>query len=350
MNKLGAAAIVVGLPVIAAGAFGGLVIVTALGSSSGNTSTLAVASSTCTTQGEGKVATLTTEQSGNARIIVATTLEVVTPLLGEQAARHAAVIAVATSMQESTLRNIGYGDAVGPDSRGLFQQRAPWGPLADRMNPAAATRMFLNGGAAPGTPGLLSAHGWQDMAVTYAAQAVQRSAFPTAYAKWEGLAGSVVSQVVGSTVTTCTTPTRQAGTWTNPLPAGTYTKSSPFGVRWHPIYGQYRMHSGQDLAAPTGTPVRAASRGTVVFAGVSGSMTSGFGLLVTIEHPDGTRTLYGHLSKIDVNPNQQVTTGQTIGAVGSTGGSTGPHLHYQVERGETAVDPARFMTDHGVNL
>ncbi|MCD5316892.1 NlpC/P60 family protein [Kineosporia babensis] len=98
------------------------------------------------------------------------------------------VIAVATAIQESSLRNVGHGDAVGPDSRGLFQQRSPWAGEKERMDPAAATALFIHGGHG-GQPGLMDVPGWQNSALISptqagrAAQQVQRSAHPDAYAR-----------------------------------------------------------------------------------------------------------------------------------------------------------------------
>jgi murein DD-endopeptidase MepM/ murein hydrolase activator NlpD len=110
------------------------------------------------------------------------------------------------------------------------------------------------------------------------------------------------------------------------------------------------MHTGQDLGAATGTPVYAAAAGTVTFAGVSGSLTSGYGNLVTLEHPDKLATLYGHLTVVGVRAGQTVTPGQLIGRVGSTGSSTGPHLHFQVEQHGTPIDPVPWMRSHGAPL
>ncbi|HET9658316.1 MAG TPA: hypothetical protein VFP72_23390, partial [Kineosporiaceae bacterium] len=169
--------------------------------------------------GSGPLPTLNATQSANARVIIAVALQVVGPRLGPAAAQQAARIAVATAMQESSLINVGYGDGVGPDSRGLFQQRAPWGPLAVRMDPAGATRLFLTGGLAAGTPGLLAITGWQSMPPTAAAQAVQRSAFPDAYARWTNLAASAVAAFVAANPTALSAPT--AG------PAGGSTPGAP---------------------------------------------------------------------------------------------------------------------------
>jgi murein DD-endopeptidase MepM/ murein hydrolase activator NlpD len=294
---------------------------------------------------------LTGEQSANARTVVAVSMQVVGSRLGPAVGRRAAVIAVATAMQESTLRNLAYGDR---DSLGLFQQRAAWGSVTERTTPTAATTMFLTGGRG-GQRGLLDVPGWSAMPVTDAAQAVQVSRFPTAYAKWETLAATVVAATVGTAVSAgllggCGTGQVGAGGWVDPLPAGTSTVGSGFGRRLHPIYRTWRMHTGQDLGAATGTPVYAAAAGTVTFAGVSGALTSGYGNLVTLEHPDKLVTLYGHLTVVGVRPGQTVTPGQLIGRVGSTGSSTGPHLHFQVEQHGTPIDPVPWMRSHGAPL
>jgi murein DD-endopeptidase MepM/ murein hydrolase activator NlpD len=111
--------------------------------------------------------------------------------------------------------------------------------------------------------------------------------------------------------------------------------TSGFGWRVHPITGQRRFHAGVDLAVPTGTPVRAAAHGVVTAAGWRG----GYGLAVVIDHGAGLTTLYAHLSEIGVPPGAHVTAGQVIGAVGSTGASTGPHLHFEVRVHGAPRDP-----------
>ena len=103
-------------------------------------------------------------------------------------------------------------------------------------------------------------------------------------------------------------------------------------------------HQGLDFAAPTGTAVLAAMTGRVVSAGVSG----GYGNQILLEHADGTRTRYGHLSRISVRPGSSVAAGQRIGDVGSTGVSTGSHLHFEVIVGGTPVDPAGWLADRGL--
>lgn len=116
--------------------------------------------------------------------------------------------------------------------------------------------------------------------------------------------------------------------------------SSGFGMRFHPILNYSRMHQGIDFAAPTGTPVVASAAGRVVRAGWGG----GFGNLIVIDHGRGMQTRYAHLHRMNVRAGQQVSQGQVIGQVGSTGMSTGPHLHYEVWKNGRPVDPrsARF--------
>ncbi len=115
--------------------------------------------------------------------------------------------------------------------------------------------------------------------------------------------------------------------------------SSGFGMRWG------RLHAGIDLAARTGTPLRAMSSGRVVVAGPRG----GYGTKVEIRYWDGTVSDYGHLSRVDVAAGDLVTPGQRVGAVGSTGFSTGPHLHLEVHpRGESAVNPVPWLARHGL--
>ena len=115
--------------------------------------------------------------------------------------------------------------------------------------------------------------------------------------------------------------------------------SSNFGNRKHPITGDWKAHKGIDLAAPTGTLVESVGDGTVLRSGWNG----GYGKYILVEHPAGYRTAYAHLSKINVKKGQRVAQGEVIGAVGSTGHSTGPHLHYELHFNGTVVHP--FNTD-----
>ncbi|MHC5934300.1 murein hydrolase activator EnvC family protein [Nostoc sp.] len=115
--------------------------------------------------------------------------------------------------------------------------------------------------------------------------------------------------------------------------------SSPFGWRMHPILGYRRFHAGLDFAASYGSTIRAADSGIVIFAGWYG----GYGRAVIIDHGKGITTLYGHTSELYVTEGQAVERGQAIAAVGSTGLSTGPHLHFEVRRDGTPVDPVNYL-------
>ncbi len=121
------------------------------------------------------------------------------------------------------------------------------------------------------------------------------------------------------------------------LPVHSRAITSRFGYRHHPILNGVRMHSGVDLAAPMGSPVVAAAAGVVAFANWDG----GYGLLVKVAHGGGYESRFAHLSRILVAPGQKVARGQTIGLVGSTGRSTGSHLHYEVRKNGLAIDPLR---------
>jgi hypothetical protein len=115
--------------------------------------------------------------------------------------------------------------------------------------------------------------------------------------------------------------------------------TSGFGVRSDPFLGRPAMHTGLDFRAGTGDPVRATANGKVASSGWAG----GYGRMVEIDHGNGLSTRYGHLSEINVKVGDQIRIGQVIGAVGSTGRSTGPHLHYETRIDGEAVDPQKFL-------
>ncbi len=115
--------------------------------------------------------------------------------------------------------------------------------------------------------------------------------------------------------------------------------TSQFGMRIHPLLGGLRAHKGIDLAAAVGTPIRATADGIVRQA----AWTGGYGLLVAIDHGGHMETRYGHMSRLAVTPGEHVTKDSVIGYVGSTGRSTGPHLHYEVLIDGRAVDPMSYM-------
>ncbi|MCC6335712.1 MAG: M23 family metallopeptidase [Myxococcales bacterium] len=131
-----------------------------------------------------------------------------------------------------------------------------------------------------------------------------------------------------------------------PLPSGAAAVTSSFGTRVDPFTGQPRAHTGVDLAAPAGTPILAAQAGVVVFAGPRG----GYGNAVEVSHPDGTTSLYAHADTVRVQRGQQVHAGEVIATVGSTGRSTGNHLHFEVRVMGRPVDPRTALKKYGVRV
>ena len=126
-------------------------------------------------------------------------------------------------------------------------------------------------------------------------------------------------------------------TWLMPI---NYTRfSSPFGYRIHPIYGDWRFHYGVDLSAPQGTPIYATRGGRVTYA----TYDSSSGYYVSINHLDGFVSKYLHMTHYIVSPGQYVAAGQIIGYCGSTGASTGPHLHFSLYYNGSAVNPAKYI-------
>ena len=135
-----------------------------------------------------------------------------------------------------------------------------------------------------------------------------------------------------------------APSWVLPV---TGNITSPYGPRPNkPVAGVGAFHYGIDLAGPAGTPIAAASAGTVVEAGVLGT----YGNWVLIDHGNGVQTGYAHASDILVSVGQTVSAGETVALRGTTGASTGPHLHFEVRVNGEKIDPAPFMAERGVTL
>ena len=126
-------------------------------------------------------------------------------------------------------------------------------------------------------------------------------------------------------------------------PLDNFRMSSSYGMRTHPVLGGLRGHKGIDMAAPTGTPVYATGDGVVGKA----EWFSSYGNFIAINHGAELETRYAHLSRMAVSAGQRVRKGDLIGYVGSTGRSTGPHLHYEVRIAGMAVDPTPYMTETG---
>ena len=284
------------------------------------------------------------EQVANAATIVAVGRQ-------QQIPRRGWVIAVATAIQESALRSVAGGDR---DSVGLFQQRPSqgWGTAAQLENPGYASAKFYTA--------LTKVSGWEQMALTEAAQAVQRSAYPDAYAKHEPAATALVNALAGEDTSGCFA----TGEWTQPVNAPV---GSGFRTADRP------SHDGVDLIAPRGATIRAASAGKVIRVRCnaidtrtggewgcdrdgSPELTRGCGWYVDIAHTGGIVTRYCHMGRPPaVTLGATVVAGQPLGVVGSTGHSSGPHLHFEVhtnsdESAVGAINPIPFMTGHGAPL
>jgi len=154
-------------------------------------------------------------------------------------------------------------------------------------------------------------------------------------AKAKEEAASRPSYPAGDT-TPSVSPPSSAG-WITPCSYAAFT--SPFGYRWHPISGDWKMHYGVDLAGATGTPIYASRAGTVTTAAYNGSA----GYYVSINHGDGFSSIYMHMTHYIVYGGQSVAQGEVIGYMGSTGGSTGPHLHFGISYNGTYVNPADYI-------
>ena len=261
---------------------------------------------------------LSLEQTSSARTIVAVGAGMGVPVRGQ-------VIAVAVALQESSLRNLPGGNG---DSAGLFQQRPSWGTLAQRTTPTYAATAFYSR--------LLGVTGWQTMPLTVAAQTVQVSAYPNAYAQWEGLATQLVGRSAGAVIVPAAfvapvacTPVPAAvggGSMVEPLP-GSAVAAAAARVGITPAAYLSQPHHdapGADLAAPTGTPILSVEAGTVEVAGP----ISGYGShVVAVRDAAGWLWFYGHGSALHVTVGQQVAAGTQLADVGTEGFSTGPHLH-----------------------
>jgi murein DD-endopeptidase MepM/ murein hydrolase activator NlpD len=306
-----------------------------------------------------RLGSLSDVQMRNAAIIIAVGQKMKVPPRGW-------VVAIATALQESVLTNLGFlGARNDNDSLGLFQQRPSqgWGTPEQVMNPEYAAGKFYEK--------LLQVPGWETLPLTEAAQKVQRSAYPDAYAKHESLAATIVNKLadgaaraVGSVVDLrCVFPGEiSASGWTAPVRAlivsGFRTPERP-------------NHFGVDLQVPKRTEIHAAAAGVVITAKCNASSPNGgpwscdidgsasvggCGWYVDILHAGNVITRYCHMvEKPHVVVGQTVTAGQMIGLSGSSGNSSGPHLHFEVHlNGDSfnsgATDPVPFMQQMGAPL
>jgi hypothetical protein len=137
-------------------------------------------------------------------------------------------------------------------------------------------------------------------------------------------------------------PGTSTGRFIHPAPG--FGVTSSFGYRTHPIHGDRRLHSGTDFGTPTGTIIRAADGGQVTFAGISGSLTSGYGRLVIVNHGNGVESYYAHLQGFFVQAGDILAQGDPVGRANSSGWSTGPHLHFEVRQNGQPQNPMNYLS------
>lgn len=166
--------------------------------------------------------------------------------------------------------------------------------------------------------------------------------FKALFASWTAIERTTPSVGTGQDVTAYSSPVPVRGiSVPSRTPVEGARMTSGFGLRAHPVLGGLRRHEGIDLAAPTGTPVYATADGVVGHA----DWYSSYGLFISINHGASMETRYGHLSRLAVTAGDNVKKGELIGYVGSTGRSTGPHLHYEVRIEGIAVNPIPYMEE-----
>ncbi|GAA4756415.1 hypothetical protein GCM10023328_45210 [Modestobacter marinus] len=333
-----------------------------------------VASSACSIGGTGASVAgteLDSVQMGHAQTIV-------TVAAAQGLDPYAATVALATAYQESRIRMLANDgsspeltaeqaavtatsltyphDGLGSDhdSVNTFQQRwiAGWGSVAQLMDPVYAAEAFYRR--------LVEVPNWQVIPLTQAAQAVQVSAYGSAYARWEPLASELTTMLwPAAQATAADASGAVAGVCPDlPVPAGSWIRSTAGTVTsgYGPRGGTW--HAGTDIAGPRDGPVYAAADGTAVRAECTsaycdrdGSLSlAGYGNLVELDHGGGVTTRYAHLSAYTVTAGQRVSAGTLIGFQGSTGNSTGVHLHFEVRLDGASVDPVPWLTSRGVDL
>lgn len=242
------------------------------------------------------------------------------------------------------------GDGSDHDSLGIFQMRpaSGWGGVADLMDAEYQARAFYGGPTGPngGSPrGLLDIAGWQALDPGVAAQSVEVSAYPDRYQNYQPVAEEIL-RALGRTPGPSNGDPAVAETTrvVFPLPAGSYIDTSSYGWRTDPFTGKPKFHEGSDFAAPGGTPILAIADGVVTFAGHRG----GYGNLIIIEHTvagERVASFYAHMwdAGIHVAAGSTVAAGQHIADVGSSGRSSGTHLHLEIHPGGAAEPPVNAV-------
>ncbi|SDG83507.1 M23 family metallopeptidase [Microbacterium pygmaeum] len=314
---------------------------------------------------DGSAITLNRQQLTHAATIIT---------VGSQTAgvgRPGALVALMAALTESTLRMLANsaaypesaiypndGEGSDHDSLGLFQMRpvSGWGTVAQLMDSTYQARAFYGGPTGPnsGSPrGLLDIAGWQSLDPGVAAQSVEVSAYPDRYQNYQPVAEAILAALTARATNSPANEGPRVPETTRivfPLPSGTYVDTSSYGWRTDPFTGEQTFHEGSDFAASGGTPILAIADGTVTFAGHRG----GFGNLIIIEHTVGgerVASYYAHMwdAGVHVVTGSTVAAGQHIGDVGSSGRSTGTHLHLEIHPGspESApVNAVEWLAEH----
>lgn len=302
---------------------------------------------------EGPIAGFDGEQLANAATIANAASAMGLP-------GRAQLVGIMTAIGESSLNNIAYGDDINgvtnPDgsptcSLGLFQQQwcLGWGTREQVLDPTYAATAFFER--------LQQVDGWEELEPTLAINRVQGNADPYHYERFEAAATQILDALApGATGETGCSTTG----WVSPvdLDDPNMMLTSWFGMRSADLFGYAYFHSGVDFSAPEGTPIYAAAAGTVSEAVKDqGTANSGLGNVIIIDHGEGLQTRYQHMPPggVHVDEGQRVEAGQQIGVIGTSGSSSGDHLHYSVlTNGKTttdfAVDPIPFMLQRGIDF
>ena len=269
----------------------------------------------------------------------------------EKLTRHDIEAAVGVAIQESNITNLLVAED--HDSLGIYQQRPSaksWGTPSQIIDPVHAINKFYDNLVK------IPAEKRAKMSLIDIGIKVQVPD-PDAYHKrwkWNDVAKDIVSTYMsgGSGDLSGTICSESAGVstgeWELPLAKDSYCISDPFGMRLHPILNTWRLHAGLDMSCNNGDPIYAAHDGTIAMAEWNGS----FGNYVEIEHGDNISTGYAHMVRIadGISKGASVKAGQVIGYVGTTGGSTGAHLHFLVKEKGEYTDPVPFMEKNGVKF
>lgn len=250
-------------------------------------------------------------------------------------------IGVMTAMAESSLRTLDYGDEAGPDSRGLFQQRDNWGPLADRMDPFKSSTMFFN--ALAGIPEAER----KGLSPTQVAHRVQRNADPNHYTAFWDAAVQVVEKLGDTKLS--------SGASCEAGEDGAVGKKGWAKPGNGPINSEYGYRPGSIIENHSGTDFEAGGCDGPIWAANSGRVSNIFvdsydNWILEVDHGKGLVTRYVHMwqSGILVTVGQKVKAGQQIAKVGSSGASTGCHLHFEVLVEGKFLDPIPFLAERAI--